>query len=231
MSAAPDTDHLFLTRREIGLLVDQLHLIPALAEDLAVTETRQARVRKAGLGGTPRGGRPGSRMPMHLGAFEATEALRNELHGWIRLVCEQRAVSIPAVDDLISAARWLSRHVYSLAMTPGAKGALEGVTAAVAEAVFEVDLPPDDEVFIDAARLRAANASVVTAYQVERIAPKLGEIGAGLNRDRVRHLTKVKEAPLRPCGQDGETRFYRLGDVLLAHMRHARRGRAGGSAA
>ncbi|WP_280317278.1 hypothetical protein [Nocardia wallacei] len=228
MTAAPDTDHLFLTRREIGQLTEQLHKVPALAEDLAVTETRQARIRKAGLGGPPRSGRPESQLPMHLGAFLAIERLHNELTGWVRMVCEQRAVPVPLVDDLPAASRWLARHVYALAMTPGAETALEGVSAAIAEAVLEVDLPPDDEVYIDAARLRAANGKVVTAYQVEKIAPKLGDVGHGLNRDRVRYLVKQG---LRECGQDGDTKFYRLGDVLVAHMRHARRGRAGGSAA
>ncbi|MBF6328750.1 hypothetical protein IU452_09485 [Nocardia transvalensis] len=87
-------------------------------------------------------------------------------------------------------------------------------------------MPPEDEVFIDEARLRAANNTVLTADQVEKIAHRLGDIGIGLNRDRVRYLAKKG---LHAAAVDGVTKFYRLGDVLVAHLKHARRRRGGGS--
>ncbi|MCU1640894.1 MAG: hypothetical protein JWN03_1169 [Nocardia sp.] len=216
-----DTDHLFLNRADISALQELLRRIPALAEDLAVTETKQGRVSKSGLGSVRRG-RHRTALPMHLGAYEAAEFLRNSLGTWIRLVCEQRAVELPAVDNLIGAARWLNRHVYSLAMTPGAEAALDDIEAAVAECKYMIDLPPEDSIVIDPARLAAANSSILTAYQVEKIATQLGEIGKGLNRDRVRYLAKHG---LKDCGRDGDTRFYRLGDVLVSHVQHKVRGK------
>ncbi|MBF6339701.1 hypothetical protein IU450_27970 [Nocardia abscessus] len=83
-------------------------------------------------------------------------------------------------------------------------------------------MPLDDDIVIDQARLRAANNKVVTAYQVEKLAAKLGDVGKGLNRDRVRYLTKKG---LQEVDRDGETKFYRLGDVLAVHVQHPRRPR------
>lgn len=219
-----NVDHLYLTRPQIGALADLLGEIPALIEELAITETRQARVRPPGLGGSART-HPESRPPLHMGAFLAAEALRNELGGWVRLVCEQRAVAVPRVDDLATAARWLRRHIYSLATTEGAESAHRGIEAAILDCRYEIDLPPEDEIRVDPVQLRAANNSIVTAYTVGAIAAKLGPIGKGLNRDRVRYLVKV--GALKDCGRDGETVFFRLGDVLVAHAQR----KGGGSAA
>ncbi|AHH16572.1 hypothetical protein NONO_c17720 [Nocardia nova SH22a] len=209
-----NVDHLYLTRAQIGALADLLGEIPALIEELAITETRQARVRPPGLGGSTRS-HPESRPPVHMGAFEAAEALRNELTTWIRAVCEQRAVRVPAVDDLGTAARWLKRHIYSLATTQGAETAHLDIETAIFDCRYEIDLPPEDEIRVDPVQLRAANNSIVTAYTVGAIAAKLGPIGKGLNRDRVRYLVKV--GALKSVSRDGETAFYRLGDVLVAH--------------
>ncbi|AHH22087.1 hypothetical protein NONO_c73310 [Nocardia nova SH22a] len=214
-----DVDHLFLTRAEIGALSELLGEVPALIEELAIVETRQARRQPRGHMPLCRT-HPGSRPPVHMGAFLAAEALRNELGGWIRLVCEQRAVPVPAVDDLASAAKWLRRHVYSLATTEGVEGAYSGIWAAVADCRREVDLPPDDEIHVSPAQLTAANNSIVTAYQVAKIAAKLGPPGQGLNRDRVQYLKKV--GAIHAVARDGDTHFFRLGDVLVAHATRQR---------
>ncbi|WP_040815077.1 hypothetical protein [Nocardia concava] len=216
-----DADHLYLDRAKVRALQELLRQIPALAEDLAITETKQARVSKSGLGAVRRG-RHRTALPIHLGAYEAGECLRNALTTWIRAVCEQRAVTLPDADSLTAAARWLNRNVYALALTPGAEMALDDIAYGVAECEQAIDLPPEDAVVIDPERLAAANASVLTAYQVEKIAGKLGDIGKGLNRDRVRYLVRNG---LKPCAQDGDTQFFALGDVLVKHMQHKVKGR------
>lgn len=219
-----DVDHLYLTRPQIGALSELLGEIPALIEELAITETRQARVRRPSLGGGSRS-HPESRPPLHMGAFLAAEALRNELGTWVRAVCEQRAVPVPPVDDLATAARWLRKHIYSLATTEGAETAHYDIEGAILDCRYEIDLPPDDEIHVNPVQLQAANNQILTAYQVEKIAGKLGPIGKGLTRDRVRYLEKHG---LRVAARDGDTKFYRLGDVLVAH---AQRKGNGGSAA
>lgn len=209
-----EVDNLFLSRAEIGALTELLAEIPALVEELAIVETRQARMQRRGAGALRRT-HPSSRAPLHWGAFGAAEALRNEIGGWIRVVCEQRAVPVPAVDDLASAAKWLKRHIFSLATTEGADGAYGGIQEAIMDCRREIDLPPDDEIHVSPAQLTAANNSIVTAYQVQRIATKLGPIGQGLNRDRVQYLKKV--GAIHAVARDGDTHFFRLGDVLVAH--------------
>ncbi|MGW3545879.1 hypothetical protein ACWDNI_35800 [Nocardia niigatensis] len=216
-----EVDHFYLDRAQISALRELLGRVPVLAEDLAVAETKQARITKAGLG-APRAGRHCAALPLNADAYEAREGLHNALTTWVRAVCEQRAISVPAVDNLTAAAAWLRRNVYALAMTEGADDAPREIGEAYDDCRAVIDLPPDDEVVVDSARLAAANASVHTAYSIEKLAPKLGEIGKGLNRDRVRYLAK---RGLRECGRDGDTRFYRLGDVLVAHMQHKAKGR------
>lgn len=221
-----DADHLFITRTEVRSLLDLLRRIPGLAEELAITETKQGRVSRPGLASPRRPAKRGAQLPVHLGAYLAAEALRQHLSGWVRAVCEQRALEVPPVDDMVGAARWLDKNVIALAMTEGAEVALNEIRAAVRECDRQIDLPPDDEIVIDPERLRAANLSVLTAYGVEKIAGQLGLVGKGLNRDRVRTLRK--HGGLRECDRDGETHFYRLGDVLAAHLRHKTRQRASG---
>ncbi|WP_228835242.1 hypothetical protein [Nocardia abscessus] len=216
---AADVDQLYLSRAEMKQLIALLRRIPALINELAITETRQAVV-KSGLG-APRC-RQEPQLPMHIGAYLAAEALYIELIGWVKLVAEQRALTPPRIRDTRRAARWLDRHVVSLAMTEGSETALDDIKAAGTQCEIVMDLPLDDDIVIDQARLRAANNKVVTAYQVEKLAAKLGDVGKGLNRDRVRYLTKKG---LQEVDRDGETKFYRLGDVLAVHVQHPRRPR------
>ncbi|NKY49595.1 DnaB-like helicase C-terminal domain-containing protein [Nocardia vermiculata] len=131
-------------------------------------------------------------------------------------VCEQRAVSVRHADDLTGATKWLRRHVYSLATTEGADGAYSGIWEAIQDCRREIDLPAEDEICVTQAQLDHANNSVLTAYQIATVATKLGPRGQGLNRDQVRYLDKV--GAIRVVGSDGETKFYRLGDVLVAHV-------------
>ena len=216
-----ESDHFYLPRDEQRKLLTILRGIPQLAEELAITETRQAVIAKAGLGSPRRPKKRASQLPFHVGAFDAMLALHAELVSWIKLVCEQRATQEPEAGDLVTAAKWLRTNIITLAMTEGAETASQRIRDLVKDCERQIDLPPDDDIVIDPARLRAANGQVLTSYQIERIATKLGAVGQGLNHNRVDFL--ARRGGLKPCAVDEQTRFYRLGEVLAAHLRHPRR--------
>lgn len=225
MSAA---DAFFLDKKSQLLLRDELASVPNLVEDLLVTITRQARIQKVGLG-KPRRQRPESRVPFHLGASQASEALRNCLSTWVRLVCEERGIQYREAADTLSLARWLRKHVTALALTQGAEEAYSDIKAALDECRRQIDLPDEDEIVIDPARVRAANRSVVTLATITPIANRIGALGKGLNRDRLRYLEKTGK--VRACSEDPDTgtRFYKLGDVLHGHNDRTKRKRSGGA--
>lgn len=206
----------FLPRREQAILSEKLGTVPSLVEDLAITVTRQARIQRSGLG-KPRRQRPGSRLPFHIAAAEAEDALHNALTTWVRFVCEERQIVYRGHDDDITLSRWLRKHMVSLALTAGSEDAFDDLVGKIDECRKVVDLPPDDEVVIDRARVEAANRSVVTLSTIGSIAGRLGELGKGLNRDRLRLLVKRGDLKTAWTDPDTGTNFYRLGDVLHAH--------------
>lgn len=211
-----------LPRADQRKLTEALGTIPTLADQLAVTVTRQSHIQKSGLG-KPRRQKPGSRIPYHIGAAEAADNLRNALVTWVRFTCEARQIHYHGGDDIMSHARWLRRNMIQLALTEGSEEALNDITDKINECRRQVDLPPDDEVVIDRARVESANRSVVTLSTIAGIASRLGDIGQGLNRERLRIL--AKRGDVRPVSEDPDTgtRFYRLGDVLHAHHNRERR--------
>lgn len=214
-----EADGFYLDRRGQHELVNLLAGIPTLVEDLSVTLTRQARITRGDLGKTHRRKRDGT-LPLHLGAAKASAELHNCLSTWARAVCEQRALDYDGNDDIIGLARWLRRWVIALAMTEGAEESLPDIKAHVSDCRRIVDLPPEDYVLIDRERVEKANRQVLTAGQVEKVARRLGEVGQGLTKRRVETL--ARHSRIHPAAVDGDTRFYRLGDVLDAHKRHAR---------
>ncbi|MFA4052645.1 hypothetical protein [Mycobacteroides chelonae] len=221
-------DSFFLDKRSQLLLRDELRSVPALVEDLLVTLTRQARIQKIGLG-KPRRQRPESRIPFHLGASEASDALHNCLSTWVRLVCEQRAIAYREAGDIVTLARWLSRNLVPLALTEGAGEAYADIKGSLDECRRQIDLPDEDDIVIDKARVQAANKSVVTLATIGPIANRIGALGKGLNRDRLRYLEKTGR--VRACSEDPDTgtRFYKLGDVLHGHNDKTKRKRSGGA--
>lgn len=216
----------FLDRRSQAELRDKLGTVPHLVEELAITITRQARIQRRGLG-SPRRQKPGSRLPFHLAASDAADELHNCLVTWTRFVCESRQIVYNGHDDDLSLSRWLRRNMVPLALTEGSEEAYEDICARIDECQRQIDLPPEDQIVIDRERVAQANRQILTAGQVERIAPKLGPLGEGLNKRRVETLARSKA--LRECAMDGEVKFYRLGDVLDAHHRHATRSRKNAS--
>lgn len=220
-----DADHFYMPRNEQSTLCDKLSQIPSLAEDLAITLTRQSAITKRGLGSPRRPKRMESRLPFHIGAADVEWELHNTLATWVRATCESRGIDYTGTDSLISLSAWLTRNIVALAMTEGSKDAYTDIWDAIDRCRRMVDLPPDDEVVIDRARIEKANRQILTAGQIEKIAPKLGDLGKGLNKRRVETLNYNKA--LWPCVSliKGDPKFYRLGDVLDAHHRHARKPR------
>lgn len=216
------SDDYFLDRRKQGELVRQLRGVPELLADLRVTLTRQARIQRSGLG-KPRRQQPGPRVPFHMGAAEAADELHAALVTATRLVCEQRQIDYRGGPDDISLSLWLRRHITAVALTEGAPDVCAEICDRIKACRDVIDLPKEDDVVIDRARVREANRQVLTASQIEVIARKLGPLGSGLNKRRV--YTLANRAGLRACARDGAVEFYRLGDVLDAHHRHGRRGR------
>ena len=210
----------FLDRRLQTALQEKLATVPGLVEELVVTITRQSKIQRSGLG-NPRRQKPGSRLPFHIAAADAADELHNSLVTWVRFTCEARQIHYTGHDDDLSLSRWLRRNMVALALTEGSEEAYDDIAARIDECRRQIDLPPEDEVIIDRARVYEANRQVLTAGQVERIAPKLGAMGNGLNKRRVETLRR--SGKLKPCAMDGDVMFFRLGDVLDAHHRHVRK--------
>ncbi|GFG87908.1 hypothetical protein MALGJ_45840 [Mycolicibacter algericus] len=213
----------FLDRKSQRDLRAKLATVPQLVEDLAVTITRQAKIQPSGIGKLHRV-KPESKLPYHVGAVDAADELHNALVTWVRFVCEHRQIRYTGREDMISLSAWLRRNMVPLALTPGSEDAGIDIAARIDACYRCVDLPPDDEIVIDRARVREANRSVVTLATIDPIACRLGEMGKGLNRDRLRLL--ARHGDIRPVGADSDTgtKFYRLGDVLHAHFARNRRG-------
>lgn len=213
----------YLDRDEQRALRDKLNLIPGLIEDLAITVTRQARITRPGLNNNLCRTKPEPRLPFHFAAAKASDDLNTELVKWVRFTCTNRQVHYTEREDTMPLARWLRNNLIGLALTPGSETAAADIAYRIDECRKHIDLPPEDEIHIDPTRVRQANRQIVTAGQVDKIAAKLGHLGTGLNKRRVETLDKG--GALKPCAIDDGVKFYRLGDVLDAHHRHARRAR------
>lgn len=220
-------DAYFLDKGSQHKLREELASIPRMIGELSITLTRQARVQRPGLSKSRRR-KPESQVPIHLGAEEAAQKLHNCLSTWVRLVCEQRAIVWDKGNDIITLAKWLRINMIALALTEGSEEAYEDIKAAIDECWRQIDIPADDDILIDRARVHEANRVVVTAGQVEKLANKMGAIGKGLNKRRVETLAARRKNPLRPCAVDGDTKFFRLGDVLDAHHRSDDSGKKAG---
>lgn len=220
-------DSYFLDKGSQHKLREELASIPRMIGELSVTLTRQARIQRPGLSMSRRP-KPESQVPIHIGAHNAADVLHNCLGTWVRLVCEQRAIVWDKGNDIITLAKWLRVNMIALALTEGSEEAYEDIKAAIDECWRQIDIPADDDIVIDRGRVHEANRLVVTAGQVEKLANKMGAIGKGLNKRRVETLAARRKNPLRPCAVDGDTKFFRLGDVLDAHHRSDDSGKKAG---
>lgn len=214
---------MFLSREDCAQLVEHLREVPDLIEPLALAYLRQSR---RGLDATTTRRAPQSTPPVDVEADQLAQDLHNTLTGWIRVVCEQRAMEPPTATTLVGAAKWLDKYVISLAMTEGAVAAFDDITKGIDRVKSRLLMPDVGPLTED--ELASANRQIITAYQIDKVLHLLGSRGEGLNRRRVEVLDKA--GALHPCSRDRDTgrRFYRLGDILAAHQVHPRRGRGSG---
>ena len=246
-----DTSGLFLDRYGQRRLVESLTEIEKHLDDLADTLTRRAVIGRRDLASFRRPKKLRAKAPAHEGAQEFAAKLENTLTTAIRHVCETRGLDympvgythrsgfigplqadqarIPAgYDDraLSVLTRWLRVHVITFAMTEGCVEWADEIEGYAQDITSLVDLPPDDTISVDDAKVAAAYKQVVTLSTIDVVARKVGDICDGLNSRRMRTL--IKHGKLRPDSMNPETgtKFYLLGDVLDAHKGHQRRRRA-----
>lgn len=210
-------NHMFIDRHEVKLLRDLLHEIPALAVELGIAITKQARLGEVGRSRKPR--RPSEQpLPYHLGAAEVAEELHNELVGWVRLTCEQRVIEYKGSISTPGLARWLERNIVALAMTEGAETAYPGIKDVVTAAEWIV-CPPATPVVVNQARLAKARLQRLNAAGIVSLAKELGEEYRHLTARRVKVLKEagmIRPVP-GPWRRDWPT-LYIVGDVLDAHL-------------
>lgn len=103
----PVADGAYACSACVGQTADNLEFIEATADDLQTTLTRQDRV-SAGTGGRANAETP---LPINLNASDVGSRLRNTLTTWVRLVAEERGVSIAdAFDTCGGDGSWCTHH-------------------------------------------------------------------------------------------------------------------------
>lgn len=242
---------LFLDRHDQRDLEDVLLDIEIRFDDLVTAITRQSVTGRRDVTAFRRPKKRNGRPPHNEGAQAVADGLQNVLATAIRHTCETRAVVFMPVgfthrsnfigplqphekripvgyneSSLLVLISWLRRNIVSFAMTEGCVDWADEIAYWGKRIEKIVDLPPDDEVYVDYDRVRDANRQMVTLSTIEVVGRKLGDMGKGLNGRRLRTL--IAKGLLKADGEDPETgtKFYRLGDVLDAHHRHTRRNRA-----
>lgn len=240
------TSQFFVPRHDRKLLRRQLADLPELCEDLHDTVTRQTRLRtRYGKSGPraaplPFDARAAEVADQLHAALMGWVRLVCEHRGltigdparpaaWLPLVWVPGtfvgplqpgrapvAHSTPTSADL---ARWLHRHIYSLATTPGSESALAEISTIVRAAERVVCPPPEVLPEMDAVRVRQARALTLNARGIATLARDLGE--------EYRHLTQRRVHVLREAGliepmpgpwKAGYPLLYRVGPVLDAHL-------------
>ncbi|MFC9555560.1 hypothetical protein ACFTWF_32515 [Rhodococcus sp. NPDC056960] len=227
-------DHLYIPRHTLKLLATTLREIPELCIDLEVALTKQDRLSMRGGNRKPK--RPSEQpLPYSEDASEAGETIHRVLSTWVRLVCEHRGVeyapigyepgsgkSLPPgynADNTPGLAKWLNRHLISLAMTEGSESAVDEILDAV-EVIRRIIWPrfrePDN-----ASRTDAARATVLNQAGIASVAKELGDEYRHLGARRVKYLCEqgyARPAP-GPWRPDWPT-MYVVGDVMDAHLAH-----------
>lgn len=246
-------DSFYLNRKDQLRLQDQLAAIPELVEELSITEARQARLQRPGLG-KPRRQRPGSQIPFHMGASDASDELHNCLSTWVRLVCEQRCIYYRESNDMVTLAKWLRKNITALALTEGAEESCDDICYHIAQCRRMIDLPPEDRTLPCAngcgwilvsevadtatcrkcetcwrvselmdAAIEEARLSIGTAAELEKVTAQF--IKPPITRKRITYLASIGLISRRPS-MDGNDRFQ-LGEVVDAHAALIARRRAG----
>lgn len=221
MSHAQNADDLTVTRAEIELLAEKLATVSDLSEEMAIALTGESRISDGGLG--IRRPQPGSREPYPLHLESLIDDLMNELSTTVRHICEVRGLT-GGGGGCASMASWLIRYRMAIAVMPDGGEIFESLCKVIDRCARAMN-QTEDEYVIDQRRLDQANKSVVTLATIEPIARKLGDLGKGLNRERMRTLAKRGGLEHVSIDDDTKAKFYRLGDVLEAHKNYSCRPR------
>lgn len=216
------TDHFFLSRDQQADLVDLLDQVPGLCEDLAITTCRQDRLTPKAPMGSGKGDDT-QPLPYNPNASDAAQHLHWQIAIWAREVCESRGIDYDGADTTPGVARWLSRHVVSLAMTEGAERAPAEIEAAIRNARRATDRPADERPRWTPERVNAARAEVYNVSGIAALAPELGKAWSGLDVKRMETL--IRAQAIRPAGTCPAGALYRVGDCLDAHLAHPTRRR------
>ncbi|MER5671145.1 hypothetical protein [Pseudonocardia alni] len=123
-----------------GMLVDERgHDLPSLVSELDDAVARRTRRGKVETGVVT--GKPERPLPVDLRAAEALDRLRNTLGTWVRVLCEDRGVTVDVDDDVAEMARWLLRHEHTVRQTEAADELADDVGRAVSAARRAIDSP------------------------------------------------------------------------------------------
>ena len=214
------TDGWFLPKHEQDQLVELLDQIPALIEDLTIALTQQDRISTGGP--RVRRGCDEQPLPISISAMEAADLLHDTLAAWVRHTTEHRAMTFTGRDDTLTLARWLKRWIVALAMSEGADEALGGINHAIRNARRACDRPREKHHDVDDIAVYEAGSTLLSATEIERIAPTLGH-----PRLTMRRILRLKDAEkLEPAMTTGDgTDLYRIADAITAHLTHPARKR------
>ncbi|MFC3963518.1 hypothetical protein [Nocardia jiangsuensis] len=219
-----DPDGLYLTRAEIIALAALLREIPDLADDLVIARSKQAK-----LGGRTdfrMHRRPGEQpLPYNPAAAGAADHLHAVLVGWVRLVCEQRALDYQGAPTTAGLARWLDHNLIALAMTDGVQGAPLEIGRAVRIAT-DIVCPPAPSTEWDADMITRARAGRLNASGIATLAKELGAEYRTLTVRRVQTLRDAgRIAPVPGPWAPGWPEMFVVGEVLDQHLAHRARQR------
>ncbi len=216
LDLAIDDQHLYLDRETARDLFRLLGSIPELADDLADSRTRQTRFGTADI--RVRGGSAASKLPFNPAAARVEDHLRAVLVGWVRWVCEPRALVYDGAATIGGMAKWLQRNIVAVAMTEGVEGALPEISGAVDDAATVV-CPPTQTASVDIELLARARAVRLNVAGIGTLAAQLGADFANLTPRRIRTLREaglVSPVP-GPWAIDWPELFV-VGEVLDAHV-------------
>ncbi|HEY9315804.1 hypothetical protein [Williamsia sp.] len=224
MSQTINADNLTVTRAELEYLKDKLDQVVDLERRMAIALTDgQSRNSDGGLG--IRRPQPGPREPYGLHVEVLLDELQNELTTTVRHICEVRGLSYQGSRYPTALAKWLIRYRVAIAVMEDGGEIFKKLCRIIDRCARSMNTN-EREYTIDEEMVKEANRQIVTVSTIEKLAHKLDKVGKGLNARRMRTL--CKHAGLTHVSEDPDTgtRFYRLGDVLDAHKRHASRNRA-----
>lgn len=209
----------FLTRAEVNHLSEKLGHVRDLESEMAIALTGETRAPSTGY---TRHQRPGSRPPYPIHIEDLLDRLTNELDAAADSICKHRGLDYDGGHTLSGRAAWINRYRFALSMIEDADQTFDRLCKII-DTCRRTMNHTDQE--WSGYQVEEANRQILNAYQIEKLAKRIGEQGWGLNRQRIARLTKRGRLhPIRTTTGDRDANLYRLGDVLDAHAKTPRRG-------